>query len=318
MKTIIYLHGLSSSGQSSTARALRELLPDWEIISPDIPVHPQEALPMLRELCKDKEPDFVIGTSMGGMYAQQMHGYRKILVNPAFHVSKTLQKNLGVCTFFSPRQDGVNEFEITPALCEAFEDMEKCQFDAIKPFDIGTTMAFFGTNDELVDCREEYFNHYAYGMMFEGSHRLSRENLEKYIIKWILCTCYSHTTAKSNQIHSNGDNFHDQRICKKHGKYGLEGENNCIYDDLFLIHDTELYACRSGMKWGILKYTNEDNLITLVPSEMDVLFQCTEVDASLVFLFKEFKWGVVKDDAEQTYIPPIHDDWGWYNKDGVR
>lgn len=204
MKTIIYLHGLASSGQSSTATALRELLPDWEIISPDIPVYPQEALTMLRELCKEKKPEFVIGTSMGGMYAQQMHGYRKILVNPAFHVSKTLRYKIGVCTFFSPRQNGASEFEITSELCNAFEEMEKHQFDDIHPDDSDITVAFFGTNDELVDCRDEYFKHYVFGMMFEGGHRLSRENLEKCVIKWILSTSSTHGTAKLDLLNSDG------------------------------------------------------------------------------------------------------------------
>lgn len=41
---IIYLHGLSSSGQSNTAKKLRELLPDDNVVTPDIPVSPIEAL----------------------------------------------------------------------------------------------------------------------------------------------------------------------------------------------------------------------------------------------------------------------------------
>ena len=87
MKKIIYLHGLGSSGSTKTADYLRTKLPDTEVISPDIPLEPKSALRELNKLCHDVNPDIIIGTSMGAMYAQQMHGFRKILVNPAFHVS---------------------------------------------------------------------------------------------------------------------------------------------------------------------------------------------------------------------------------------
>jgi len=44
-KTIIYLHGYGSSGLSNTVSYLRKQMPDCEVIAPDIPVDPKEALP---------------------------------------------------------------------------------------------------------------------------------------------------------------------------------------------------------------------------------------------------------------------------------
>lgn len=87
MKTILYIHGLSSSGASGAARHLQALLPDIRVIAPDLPIAPDEALAMLRDLVATERPDIVIGTSMGGMFAQQLYDCRKILVNPAFHVA---------------------------------------------------------------------------------------------------------------------------------------------------------------------------------------------------------------------------------------
>ena len=84
MKTILYIHGLSSSGASGTARHLQDLLPETRVIAPDLPIDPDEALAMLRDLVATERPDIVIGTSMGGMFAQQLYDCRKILVNPAF------------------------------------------------------------------------------------------------------------------------------------------------------------------------------------------------------------------------------------------
>ena len=74
-KTITYLHGFGSSGQSGTVSHLRNLMPEYNVLAPDIPVNPAEALPFLKNYCETNHPDLIIGTSMGGMYAMQMHDY---------------------------------------------------------------------------------------------------------------------------------------------------------------------------------------------------------------------------------------------------
>lgn len=315
MKSIIYLHGLASSGQSATATSLRKLLPEWEIISPDIPINPKEALHTLRKLCKEVKPKFVIGTSMGGMFAQQMHGYSKILVNPAFHVSEFMRKNIGKHIFFSPRKDGMTHFEITPELCDIYAEIESHQFDDILPIDKGITMGFFGTKDELVDCRDEYFKYYSYGMMFEGEHRLSEEIVKNVIIKWINIYQSWIRTAKLSHIQHSTPEHYEQKYIEKiysdKNKYGLIGENNCIYDELFVIPYTTLYACRKGMKWGVLKYDNEENLKTIVPCELDMIFECAEDQTGLVPLIKDFKWGFADSWKCNGYIPNVYDDIDW-------
>ena len=84
---LIYFHGFASSGASGTVENLRRELPDAEIIAPDIPVDPAEALPYLKQLVADEQPDIIVGTSMGGMYAHQMFGFKRICVNPALNMS---------------------------------------------------------------------------------------------------------------------------------------------------------------------------------------------------------------------------------------
>ena len=111
-KKILYIHGLSSSGASSTVVSLRQLLPELIVLSPDLPINPFDALELLHDICQTEKPDLIIGTSMGGMFAQQMHGYKKILVNPAFHVSEFMRMNIGVQSFMNPRVDGVNQYGI--------------------------------------------------------------------------------------------------------------------------------------------------------------------------------------------------------------
>lgn len=118
---ILYIHGLSSSGSSSTTRNLQALLPDYSVLSPDLPVAPQEALDMLWHLCELEQPQLIIGTSMGGMFAQQLRGYKKILVNPAFHVSEFMRTQIGVHEFLNPRRNGETHYEITSDLCDAYQ-----------------------------------------------------------------------------------------------------------------------------------------------------------------------------------------------------
>lgn len=189
MRKILYIHGLSSSGNSKTVNILSQLLPYDCILAPDLPVLPFDALRMLRELCNEESPSIVIGTSMGGMFAQQLHGYRKILVNPAFHVSDFMRKNIGIQPFFNPRVDGVTSYEITQELCDKYLELESLQFANIKPFDIHSTYGLFGINDDLVDCSKEYLKYYKHIAEFEGGHRLSSEDLKQVIVPLINKLC---------------------------------------------------------------------------------------------------------------------------------
>lgn len=179
---IVYVHGLSSSGNSNTVNTLRKLLPNDNVLAPDLPIEPFEALSMLRELCSKEQPDVVIGTSMGGMFAQQLHGYRKILVNPAFHVSSFMRKNIGIHPFFNARVDGVDSYEVTSELSDQYELLESTQFAGITSFDIERTYGLFGVNDELVDCSLEYQKYYKHMMKFEGGHRLTSKDIELILL----------------------------------------------------------------------------------------------------------------------------------------
>lgn len=182
MRKILYVHGLSSSGNSNTVKALRQLLVDDCILAPDLPINPVEALELLHDLCHHENPDAIIGTSMGGMFAQHLHGYRKILVNPAFHVSTSMRKNIGVHPFFNSRTDGIDSYEITHELCDKYPALESSQFLGIKPFDILHTYGLFVTNDDLVDCSQEYLKYYKHMIEFGGGHRLTTLNIEQLIV----------------------------------------------------------------------------------------------------------------------------------------
>lgn len=183
---ILYIHGLSSSGNSGTAACLRRLLPDDTIISPDLPIEPMEALELLKKIVKEEKIDLAIGTSMGGMFAQKLRGTPKFLVNPSFYVSQSMRQRLGINKFFSERQDGVTEYEITPELCDRYEELERTQFEQLCITEMFyNTHAFFGSEDDVVNCREEYEKYYGQWTIFPGGHRLTEEVIRKYLLPHI-------------------------------------------------------------------------------------------------------------------------------------
>lgn len=49
-KRIVYVHGFGSAGSTHTAEMLRQLMPHATVISPDLPIHPEEAIELLRTL----------------------------------------------------------------------------------------------------------------------------------------------------------------------------------------------------------------------------------------------------------------------------
>lgn len=188
---LLYLHGLASGGQSATARLLQKLLPEVEVIAPDIPVDAHDALTLLAETASELLPDdIIVGTSMGAFYAQMMHGWRRILVNPSFHTSQAiLRPNFGkTMPFFLPRRDGVQEYTITEELCRSIEDVESHQFDPGYGITNGCpdtddmVKAYFGLRDTTVNCRDEYLLHYTRCDFFDGSHRLEPKTMTDIIV----------------------------------------------------------------------------------------------------------------------------------------
>ena len=180
---IIYFHGFASSGASGTVQTLRKIMPDIEIIAPDIPVDPQEALPFLKELCRQEQPDLIIGTSMGGMYAQQMRGFKRICVNPAFNMS-SLSKVLktGEHEFLNRRKDNQKTFRITRDIIQHFNQMERQQFKDITPEEQELCWGLFGINDTTVNTYDLFRKHYTQATRFEGEHRLNEKVLRHTVI----------------------------------------------------------------------------------------------------------------------------------------
>lgn len=191
---VVYLHGFQSSGQSTTAQRLRRTLSKHEVISPDIPLQPEVAITELKRLASTLKPDAVIvGTSMGGLFAQLFRGFRRILINPSFHTSVHMREKIGQrLPFHNPRTDGLKDFEVTEKLVKKYEKLESKQFDpkfgiiGKNPDRPELVSAFFGTQDNVVNCKDEYLEYYSDATDFEGGHRLDPNTTITLIVPKIL------------------------------------------------------------------------------------------------------------------------------------
>lgn len=199
---LVYFHGFASSGASGTVQLLRKIFPSAQVVAPDIPVDPEEALPMLQKLVQAEQPDVIVGTSMGGMYAQQIHGFLRICVNPSFRISTSKLLHTGVHKWLNGRKNHEKEFRITADIIKRYNQMERKQFDGITPDDRELCYGLFGINDTSVNPINAYntfTKYYTHAERFEGEHQLNDKVIHKVLLpllKQLLGSKYDEATCE--------------------------------------------------------------------------------------------------------------------------
>lgn len=189
-KKILYVHGFGSSGQSGTVTRIREVLPQATVIAPDLPIHPEEAMALLHKVCEQEHPDLIIGTSMGGMYAEMLYGYDRILVNPALQMGDTIKEHgmTGAQHFSNPRQDGVQDFMVTKALVKEYKEMTEQCFSGMTADEQKRVWGLFGDEDTTVNTFDLFHEHYPTAIRFHGEHRMNDVSFMHSVvpvIRWI-------------------------------------------------------------------------------------------------------------------------------------
>ena len=72
-RKILFLHGFFASGACVPAVALKESLSGQaQVLAPDLPLHPREALDLIQRLCERERPDMLVGNSNGAFLAQMV------------------------------------------------------------------------------------------------------------------------------------------------------------------------------------------------------------------------------------------------------
>jgi len=189
-KIVLYVHGFASSGQSGTVTRLRTVMPQARVIAPDLPVNPHEAIALLHTICEQEKPDLIIGTSMGGMYTEQLRGFDRICINPALEIAETMRAHgmTGTQQFQNPRLDGIQEFYVDKALVKEYREVSEQRFQGLTPDDEQRVYGLFGDKDDLVDTRGMFSEHYSRHTSFHGEHRMDDQSYMHSVvpvIRWI-------------------------------------------------------------------------------------------------------------------------------------
>ena len=194
MKKIIFLHGFYTSGQCVPALALRDAFKGRaEVITPDLPMHPRQAIAFIRELIGKEKPDLLVGNSCGSFYAQMLAsetGIPALLGNPHFKMTEFLHERTGTHQYKSPRQDGRQDFTIDEALIKEFAEVEATQFfacaqqhvETFNPLYKDRIWGLFGEGDTLAHFEPLFLKHYERSFHFPGGHTPTAEEVRVWYV----------------------------------------------------------------------------------------------------------------------------------------
>lgn len=157
---ILYLHGFRSSPKSFKARVVQKALEEvgraHELICPQLPASPKEAMALSLLLAERHAPDnlSIIGSSLGGFYATWLAerlDVPAVLLNPSVNPLKNLEHHVGVTTAW--HSDEPFEFRR-----EYIDELAALRVDQITKPERYYLIA--ATGDEVLDYRD-MVAHYA-------------------------------------------------------------------------------------------------------------------------------------------------------------
>ena len=183
-KKILFLHGFYASGSCVPALALKEAFEEKAtVLTPDLPLHPADAIRLIREICDSEKPDILVGNSCGSFYAQMIspiNGVPALLGNPHFKMSDFLRERIGSHQYKSPRADGNQDFTITEELVKEFEELEAHQFDCCNQYNKVRVWGLFGEEDTLAHFEPLFLEHYLNSYHFPGGHTPTAEQFKTW------------------------------------------------------------------------------------------------------------------------------------------
>jgi len=197
MKKLIFLHGFFASGQCVPAMTLKEAFEGKaEVVTPDLPLHPKEALEYISELIGHEKPDVLVGNSCGSFYAQMIApsaGIPALLGNPHFQMTAFLRPRIGAQRYKSPRKNGCQDFFIDEQLISEFAELEARQFADVQHDSVRDTPLYnkervwglFGDQDTLAHFEPLFLTYYSHSFHFPGGHTPTADEVFKWYVPLI-------------------------------------------------------------------------------------------------------------------------------------
>lgn len=186
MDRILFLHGFFASGSCVPAKALEAGFSGRaEVLTPDLPLHPQESLAMVADICRSMKPKVIVGNSCGAFLAQivaSRMALPALLGNPYFEMTKFLEERLGRHHYRAVRRDGRQEFVVDRRLIDEFRALQQTQFDCCSPENGARIWGLFGDNDRLAHYEPMFLQHYGRAFHFPGEHTPTAEETLLYYV----------------------------------------------------------------------------------------------------------------------------------------
>ena len=186
MKKILFFHGFYASGQCVPAVALREAFEgEADVITPDLPMHPKEAVKFIRGLIDSEKPGLLIGNSCGSFYAQIVAPVvvvPALLGNPHFQMTEFLKQRIGEHQYKSARKDGNQNFVIDETLIEEFAELEAIQFNNCNPDFKNRIWGLFGEKDTLAHFEPTFLKYYNKSFRFPGGHTPTADEVRDWYV----------------------------------------------------------------------------------------------------------------------------------------
>ena len=188
-KKILFLHGFFASGQCVLATALRDAFAEKvQVLTPDLPLHPKEAMNLIKDICAREKPDLLVGNSCGSFYAQMMApivGVPALLGNPHFQMTGFLKQRIGEHEYKSPRKDCNQKFVIDEALIQEFAVLEATQFCNCNPDYKDFVWGLFGEQDTLAHFEPLFLKYYTHSFHFPGGHTPTADEVRYWYVPLI-------------------------------------------------------------------------------------------------------------------------------------
>ena len=160
MKKILFLHGFFATGSCPMAVALKETFENHaSVLTPDLPLHPNEALKQVRSIIEQELPDLLLGNSCGSFLAQILApivGIPALLGNPHFEMTKFLKERIGEHQY------------------------KAIQFDCCNPYYRDRVWGLFGEQDGLAHYEPMFLEHYNNSHHFPGAHTPTEQEVKTW------------------------------------------------------------------------------------------------------------------------------------------
>ncbi len=172
---ILYLHGFGSCGQSTKTKLLKAYFGKDEVLAPNLPVDPTEAILFIKKLIIEHDIDLLIGSSLGGYYASyfcELLEIKTVLINPSTQPFITLAPFVGTNKHWCSNKT----FEFTKEhLKSLFE------YAVASPKDPSRYLVLLQKGDELLDYSkaEDKYAGAKIIVQEDGNHRF--ENIDEYL-----------------------------------------------------------------------------------------------------------------------------------------